>query len=77
MENTLPNVKKDAGYYMRVFRAEHGLTQEAAGEHVGVSGGHWSYIENGEKKPSAALGKRLADLTGGPLGVLLGLEEPK
>ena len=39
-----------------------GLTQRQLAEMLGVKGSHVAYLENGRRKPSLALLKRLADV---------------
>jgi transcriptional regulator with XRE-family HTH domain len=49
---------------MRAVRLAHGLTLDELASRVGVSAGHLSRVERGEKDPSVALLKRCAAALG-------------
>ena len=69
-----PKVKKNKGYPLRVWRAERDLTIKAAAKFFRVSAGHWSLMENGLRHASPRLAARLAEATGAPLEVFLGIK---
>ena len=69
----LPRIKKDAGYFLRVLRAEHNLSQEQAAKRLGVSPSHWSLLEAGKRLPDSTKAEKLAIATGAPLRLFLGL----
>lgn len=66
-------VKKDAGYYLRVWRAERDLTQAEAAAHFKITPSHWSLLESGARYPSRTLAKRIVRETGMRLEIALGL----
>lgn len=70
----LPRVKKDGRYFLRVFRAEHDLTQTAAAKLFGISPSHWSLMEEGKRLPSPQVAARLAEVTAAPIEVFLNVK---
>ena len=70
----LPPVKKDRAYYLRVFRAEHDLSQTEAAEYFGVGTSMWSLMEDGKRSPSPKIAAKLAKVTGVQIEVFLGIE---
>lgn len=70
---TSPKVKKDIGYVLRIYRAERNLSQFSAAKKFDVSPAHWSMLEDGKRRASPGLAKDLADATGAPLELFLGL----
>ena len=56
----------DIGCRVREARVEYGLTQEELAEDVGVDAKHISRIENGHKKGSDQLIRRIGEVTGKP-----------
>jgi transcriptional regulator with XRE-family HTH domain len=53
---------KTLGEMVKHGRQTLGLTQRQFAEMLGVKGSHVAYLENGRRKPSLALLKRLADV---------------
>lgn len=71
----LPRVtKKDAGYYLRVWRAERNLSMYEAAPVFGIKSSMWSLLEDGLRFASPRLARKLAKATGGPLEVFLNME---
>ncbi len=66
-------VKKDAGYFLRVWRAEHDLTQGDAAEYFGVNPTFISLIEAGRRFPAPPLAKAFSDATGAPIEAFLNM----
>lgn len=60
------------GCRVREARVEYGLTQEELAEDVGVDAKHISRIENGHKKGSDQLIRRIGEVTGKPLSFFYG-----
>ena len=60
----LPKVKKDRGYYLRVWRAERDLSVADAAKHFGIGAAHWSLLENNRRNASPSVGAELAKATG-------------
>lgn len=74
----LPKVtKKDAGYYLRIWRAERDLTQHQAARFFDVTPSHWSLLEDGKRAASPLLAQVLAKATGARIEVFLNLEVAK
>ncbi len=71
----LPKVKKhDRGYYLRVWRAERDLSIGQAAEVFGVSPSFWSLLEDGRRNASPKVAAELANATGQPIEIFLGIE---
>ena len=70
-KQALPPIVKDVGYFLRVFRAERGLSQWWAAQYFGINPSHWSLLEHQQRVPSPALAKRLSIATGAPFELLL------
>jgi transcriptional regulator with XRE-family HTH domain len=68
-----PITKKDAGYFMRVWRAERDLSQRQAGRCFNMKPSFWSLVENGKRFLSPRLAKILAEATGQPIEVFLNM----
>ena len=62
----------DIGCRVREARVEYGLTQEELANDVGVDPKHISRIENGRKKGSDQLIRRIGEVTGKPLSFFYG-----
>jgi transcriptional regulator with XRE-family HTH domain len=60
---------------LRAYRRALGLTQEEAAAQVAISQVHWSRLERGQVRASPDLAQQLADITGIPVLVLLGLND--
>ncbi len=60
---------------LRDLRAEHGLTQAALAERVGVSRKTINTVENGVFVPSALLALKLARALGCPVEAIFSLQE--
>lgn len=58
-----------SGQALRGWRVERGLTQQAAGALIGVSGAAWSSWEVGSKAPGVANAILLSDLTEGLVSI--------
>lgn len=72
----LPRVtKRSLSYYLRVWRAEHNLSQVAAADIFGISRSYLSLIEHGKRTPSAELAEAISVATGCPFRIALGLEK--
>ena len=65
-------VKKNICYFIRVWRAQNGLTQQQAAEFFGCGRNYVTLIERGTTPPQGALAKRISDLTGAPLELVIG-----
>jgi len=62
---------KKVGNRIRKLRKETGLTQEDLADKVNVTPQHLCYIENGRRRPSLPLARRLARVLKTNLGKLL------
>jgi transcriptional regulator with XRE-family HTH domain len=70
----LPRAKrKNAGYYLRIWRAERDLTQSEAAKYFDIKPSHWSLLEDGRRFASPAVAKQLAEATGAPLETFLNM----
>lgn len=58
---------------LKTFRKAYGLNQAAAAAQFGVSQAQWSRWENGLRRPSSKLAKKLIRETGVSLEVLMGM----
>ena len=67
----LPPVKKDQGYWLRLFRATNNISQQGAALRFGISPSHWSRLEDGNRIPGAKLATKLARATGVPVETFL------
>lgn len=71
----LPKVtKKDAGFYLRIWRAERDLTIKKAASLFSVTPSFFSLLEAGQRFAAPSLAKELSDATGAPLEVFLNME---
>ena len=70
----LPKVKKDRGYYMRIFRATYGLNRAEAAALFGLNPSFWSLMEAGKRNASPVTAAQLAKTIGAPLELFLGIE---
>ena len=59
------------------FREARKLSQEQAADLVGITQPHWSRLEDGKAAASPKLAKRMTEVTGVPLEVLLGIATPE
>jgi transcriptional regulator with XRE-family HTH domain len=59
-----------AGELLRVWRKDHGLTQEQAASMVGITAPTWCDWESGQKIPRADLILLLEQASGGAVGLL-------
>jgi transcriptional regulator with XRE-family HTH domain len=57
------------------YRLALDLSQQEAAAQVAISQVHWSRLERGHVRPSPDLAQRLAEITGIPVLVLLGLAD--
>jgi O-acetyl-ADP-ribose deacetylase (regulator of RNase III)/DNA-binding XRE family transcriptional regulator len=64
----------DIGCRVREARVEYGLTQEKLAEDVGVDAKHISRIENGHKKGSDQLIRRISEVTGNFVNTYAGVQ---
>lgn len=71
----LPAIKKDIGYFLRVFRATYGFSQGKAAKMFKMSASHWSLLEDGRRNASPELAQELAKVTGAPIELFLGLQK--
>lgn len=70
----LPRVtKKDAGFYLRVWRAERALTKDASARFFGIGPSQLSLIESGRRNASPEVAAKMADATGAPIELFLGI----
>jgi transcriptional regulator with XRE-family HTH domain len=69
--------KKTSGAIIKAGRDELRMTQRELAAEVGVKASHIAYIENGQRKPSLALLKRLSDTLGVNPRELLFLTHPE
>ena len=69
-----PKLVNGPGFYLRVWRAERGLTICAAAKYFGISSSQLSLIERRNRNASPALAAKFAEATGGPIEVFLGVE---
>lgn len=69
----LPSVKKDAGYYLRVWRAERNLAMFEAAEYFGIGPSHLSLIESGHRNASPKHAVKMAKATKAPVELFLGI----
>lgn len=67
----LLKVKKDCGYYLRVYRAIHGLNQEQAAKRFGISNSMWCSVEAARRNFSPLVAERVAIEVGVPLELLV------
>lgn len=70
----LPKVKKDVGYYLRVWRATYDFSQAEAAQFFGIGPAHWSLLENGRRCLNPEKAFRIAAVTGAPVKLLLGVK---
>lgn len=64
----LPRVtKKNAGYYLRVWRAERDLSIRNAASSFGITPSHLSLIESGLRGASPDVAIAMAAATGAPI----------
>ena len=74
----LPKItKRDRGYWLRVWRAERDLTRSQAAQLFAIKQSHWSLIERGLRNAGPALAAKLAEATGQPIELFLGISVPK
>ena len=73
----LPTVKRNAGYYLRVFRAIYRLSQLEAAAFFGISGAHWCLVENGHRHLSPQKAHDIAAVIGCPSALLQGVRESR
>jgi len=59
------------GNRIQKLRKENGLTQEELADKVNITAQHLSYIENGHRRPSLPLARKLARVLKTTLGELL------
>lgn len=70
----LPRVKRDCGYYLRVFRATYGFSQAEAAAFFGVGVSHWSLVEAGLRNFSPTKAFQIAAVIGSPPELLMGVD---
>jgi len=63
--------KKDAGYYLRVWRAERNLAVFQAAKCFGIGSSQWSLLEAGKRNASPTVAEQLAEATSAPLDIFL------
>ncbi len=68
----IQKLKKDLGYYLRVYRAERNLSQSDLALALGVSSSAVSLIEAGKRFPGRLVTLKIRKMTGAPVHVLLG-----
>jgi len=68
-------VRKDLGYYLRVYRAKRDMTQVELAAVLGINPSHLSLIEAGRRFPGRELTRQIRALTGAPVHALLGEEK--
>ena len=68
-----PVTKRDAGYYLRVWRAERDLTRAQAASAFGITPSFWSLIEDGKRFAAPALAKLFAEATGEDIEIFLNM----
>jgi len=73
----IPPVKKDLGFYMRVFRAQRHLSQLELAELLDVKPSMVSLLESGQRAPGRDVAKVLMELTGAPWEVVLAEPQPQ
>ena len=71
----LPEIVKNAGYWLRVWRAEHNLTQYEAARLFNISPSHYSRIEAGLEEAGEAVAQQFADATKHPLVIFRQTQE--
>jgi transcriptional regulator with XRE-family HTH domain len=66
--------KKDAGYYLRVWRAERNLTQSEAAQLFGIGSSFLCLIEAGARFPAPKLAKEFSRITKSDIELFLNVE---
>lgn len=67
----LPKIKKDRGYFLRMFQAQFDWTNAQAAEHFGIGQSQWSLLRDMKRNASPALAERIAAETGADFKDLL------
>ena len=70
----MEELTKDAGDYIRDWRARHDLTKVAAGAILGITPTHLYYLETGRRFASPVIADALSKLTGQPITVFLNMK---
>lgn len=52
--------------WLKQVRENHELSQKEAAEKIGISYPHYNFIENGDRRPSPEVAKRIAEILGFP-----------
>jgi len=65
-------IRRDLGYYLRVYRAKHDMTQVELAALLGIHNSTLSLIESGNTFPSRPVMIKIRALTGAPTHALLG-----
>jgi transcriptional regulator with XRE-family HTH domain len=71
MPTTPRRTKRNAGYFLRVFRAERNLQQGDLATLFGINKSHISLIEAGKRNASPHVAELMAKATGAPMDVFL------
>lgn len=50
--------------WLKTLRLAHGMTGEAVGAQAGITQQHYNFIENGKRRPSPKVAKRIAAVLG-------------
>ena len=62
---------RDAGFFLRILRAERNISQREAADLFGVSKAYWSLLESRKRNASPKLAERLAEATDAPMDIFL------